>query len=556
VVTRDRPSDQIKRRQHGDCLDVQMSRALKALIVDASERDAALLLRELGRGGYDVKAERVQTRESMTAALENDHWDVVLSDYAMPRFSASAALSLVQSLGLDLPFIIVSGTAGEETAVDAMRAGAHDFMSKSGLTRLLPALERELREAANRVERKKIRDQLTISERMVSVGILTASIAHQINNPLTVMIGNLALAVEDLQKIVTTARHAGATQRSHGSSAGAIDIDWLTAYANDLGAMLRSTQEAAERVRRIARDLKAYSRSDDEVLSGAVDIRTVLDSAIRMAATEIRHRARLKRNYADVPPVGGSESRLGQVFFNLIVNAAQAIPEGHVDRNEIGVTTRLDERGQVVIEISDSGAGIAADQLVHIFDLFFTTKLAGLGTGLGLAICRGIIADLGGTIVVDSRLGVGTVFKVTLAPAGVAVAAPSPVELCIVGARRGRVLAVDDEPALCQTIEHFLGRTHDVTALTIAHDAFDLLLGGERYDVILCDLMMPQMTGMQFHGRLLQLAPDQAARLVFMTGGAFTQAARVYMECAGNRAIDKPFTVPELQQLVQDMLVD
>src|SRR5690242_17479104 len=174
---------------------------LKALIVEDNERDAALLLRELRRGGYEPESERVDTAEALNAALDRQLWDVVFSDYSMPHFTATAALTVVRERGFDTPFIIVSGTIGEETAVEAMRAGANDFMPKGAMARLLPAIDRELREAAARGERKKMREQLMISERMASVGLLSASVAHEINNPLAVIVANLEFALQRFEAL-------------------------------------------------------------------------------------------------------------------------------------------------------------------------------------------------------------------------------------------------------------------------------------------------------------------------------------------------------------------
>ena len=178
-----------------------MPKPLKALIVEDNERDAAMLMRELNRGGYALESERVDTPEALNAALDRQAWDIVFSDYSMPRFSAPAALSLVRDRGFDLPFIIVSGTIGEDTAVEAMRAGANDFMPKGALARLLPAIDRELREARARAERKKMREQLMISERMASVGMLSASVAHEINNPLAVIVANLEFALQRFEAL-------------------------------------------------------------------------------------------------------------------------------------------------------------------------------------------------------------------------------------------------------------------------------------------------------------------------------------------------------------------
>jgi len=178
-----------------------MNRPLRALIVEDVERDAVLVARELARGGFDVSFERVDTPEMMSAALAKQPWDIIISDYSMPSFSGPAALALVKERKLDLPFIIVSGTVGEETAVESIRAGAHDFMAKGKFARLIPAVERELRDAVLRAERTKMQEQLLISDRMASVGTLAAGVAHEINNPLAVLMANLTFAAEDIAEL-------------------------------------------------------------------------------------------------------------------------------------------------------------------------------------------------------------------------------------------------------------------------------------------------------------------------------------------------------------------
>ncbi len=513
-----------------------MTKPLKVLIVEDNEHDAILLLRELRRGGYELDTERVDTPEAMHAALERRPWDVVLSDYAMPRFSAPAALALVKERGIDVPFIIVSGTVGEETAVAAMRAGAHDFMPKGAFARLLPAIERELREAAGRAEHKAMREQLLISERMASVGMLAASVAHEINNPLAVLAANVELVAQGLTLL---------------AEEGGVDARGRLSEARD---QLRDAQEAAERVRQIVRDLKIFSRSADEEQHGPMDVERVLESSIRMASNEIRHRARLVKDFRGVPPADANEARLGQVFLNLIVNAAQAIPEGRQADNEIRISMRPGEDGRIVVEISDTGSGIPPHVLPHIFDPFFSTKPAGVGTGLGLAICRRIIAGFNGDIAVESAPGHGTTFRVVLLAARGAAPQTVAAAPAVAAARRGRVLVVDDEPMLCSVINRILAGAHEVVITTSAAQALARIESGERFDVILSDLMMPDMTGMDLHAALLHAVPEQAGRMIFMTGGAFSPEAAAFLDRAPNPSIEKPFRSAGLRQIVQSRI--
>lgn len=522
-----------------------MSNPLRVLFVEDSERDVELLLLELRGGGWDPQFDRVETADTLRAALGNRSWNIVLSDWNMPEFDARAALAIVKELEPDLPFVIISGTIGEEVAVDAMRAGAHDFMTKDKLARLLPAVERELSEAALRKERRKLQEQLVISDRMASVGTLAAGVAHEVNNPLAALTVNLDFAAQDLTRVVEDAR----TQPTDDSWR-----DWLTRRIGEVADPLRDAREASERVRHIVRDLKIFSRSGDEESHGPVDVRRVLESSVRMAWNEIRHRAHLTKDYSEVPPVQANESRLGQVFLNLIINAAHAIPEGRAEKNEIRIRTAMADGKRVLVEVHDTGVGIAAEHLTRIFDAFFTTKPIGVGTGLGLSICHRIVTSVGGEIAVQSELGRGTAFRLLLPVATVAELVPSERPRVAAPSRRGRILVVDDEPMICGAVRRMLASEHDVVAVARAQEALDRVAAGELFDVILCDLMMPHMTGMDLHAELARVAPEVAGRLVFMTGGAFTATAREFLDQVPNARLEKPFDLGSMRFVVQSLL--
>jgi signal transduction histidine kinase len=525
-----------------------MAQPLRVLMVEDDERDAALMLHELQRSHYEVTYERVDSPLAMAAALDKQPWDIVLSDFTMPHFSAPAALSLVKERALDLPFIIVSGTIGEETAVTSLRAGAHDFLVKGALARLIPAIERERREAGVRAERKKMREQLLISERMASVGILAAGVAHEINNPLAILTTNLELASEQLARLVPlpgpTADAAGRSGASSPPLIGPAEVNQL----------LHDAQEAAERIRLIVRDLGSLSRSNDEERQGPVDLHRVLESAVRMASNEIRHRAQLTRDYGEVPLVRGSEAKLGQVFINLIVNAAHAIPQGRAANNEIRIVTRTDDAGRAVVEVHDTGSGIPQNILPRIFDAFFTTKAVTAGTGLGLAICHRIVTAYGGDLSVESEVGRGSIFRTVLLPAPGEAAAAKSAALEVAHGRRGHILVVDDERMLGVTIQRALAGEHEVMAVTAATEALALLKGGAQFDLILCDLMMPEMSGMDLYAQLNKLAPDQTRKLAFMTGGAFTADASRFLAQISNPSIEKPLRASKLRNLVRGLI--
>ena len=394
-------------------------KSLRALLVEDDENDASLLLRHLRNIGYDVTYQRVDTAPAMVTALQQP-WDLVLSDFSMPLFSAPAALAVLKEQGIDIPFIIISGTIDDEMAVDAMRAGAQDFLVKGQLARLQPAIERELREAAIRGEQRTMHEKLLVSDRMASVGTLAAGVAHEINNPLAALVANLevvALTIAELHK----------DQQRQPAGAGGAAPDGVGARLRELDEPLRDAREAADRVRQIVKDVKIFSRAADSE-QRPVDVHLILESSLRIAWTEIRHRARLRKSYGAIPFVLGNESRLGQVFLNLIVNAAQAIAAGNPADNEISITTKLAADGRVVVEVRDSGSGIPEEVRNKIFDAFFTTKPVGIGTGLGLSICHRLISEMGGAISVESEEGKGSLFRIILLAAGNEAGTPASVD--------------------------------------------------------------------------------------------------------------------------------
>jgi signal transduction histidine kinase len=518
---------------------------LRALVVEDNAHDADLIRLELGGAGRELIFRRVETAEQMAAALA-EPWDVVISDDALPSFDATAAFSMVRERNLDIPFIVVSGRIGDDVAVEAMRIGVHDFLLKGQLRRLGAAVERQLREAGIRAERRRIQEQLLISDRMASVGTLAAGVAHEINNPLAVVLGNLQSMSKDVQQI---ARGLESLQDSVGTMS-TTRIARLQSTAAALADALRDADEAGERVRTIVRDLRVFSRSEGEIRE-AVDVHGVLESSLRMARNEIRHRATVVRRFGDVPRVYANEARLGQVFLNVIVNAAQAIPEGKANENTITIATRrLAE--MVAVEITDTGGGIAPDLLPRIFDVFYTTKALGVGTGLGLAICDRIVTAMNGRIEAESRLGSGTTIRVVLPRArtgrtlGVPIL-PSPLDE---PPPPRSVLAIEDEPAVGRTIQRLL-IPHRVIVVTRAREALARIAAGERFDVILCDVMMPELTGMDFHALLREARPDLADQIIFLSGGAFTPRAREFFERIPNPRIDKPIDAAKLRSLVE-----
>jgi PAS domain S-box-containing protein len=378
-------------------------------------------------------------------------------------------------------------------------------------------------------ERRRLELQLQLADRMASVGTLAAGVAHEINNPLAYVLANVDYALAEL---------------------GGAEHD-----AAEVRRALGEARDGAVRVREIVRDLKAFSRGRDEERE-RVDVRRVLQSAVALAQNEIRHRARLSMELLDVPPVLGSEHRLGQVFLNLLINAAQAIPEGAADANLVNAVTSVGDDGRVAVEITDTGVGIPEEILPRIFDPFFTTKPVGVGTGLGLSIVHGIVSGLGGEIRVRSEPGQGSIFTVLLPPAPpeapAAAPAPGPPARDLPGGTAD-VLVVDDEPLVGRAVSRILSPPHRVTLVAGGAEALARLSDG-RYDVVLCDLMMPGMSGMDLYDRLERTRPEVARRVVFLTGGAFTDAAREFLARVPNARLEKPFEPAVLRAAVAAVL--
>jgi len=381
----------------------------------------------------------------------------------------------------------------------------------------------------NVTELHALRAKLEIAERMVALGTLAAGVAHELNNPLTYVSVNLEL----LQELL--ARESSDNER-----------------ISEAAPLLQEVKEGVQRVRDTVRDLKLFSRSDEQVRE-AIDLRHVLELSIKLAHNEIRHRARLTCDFGATPSVYANEGQLGQVFLNLLVNAAQAITEGAAARNEIRVVARTNSEGDAVVEIHDTGAGLSDDIRTRIFQPFFTTKAVGGGTGLGLAICHGIVASHGGSIEVESAIGKGSIFRVVLPATTDSPRALSSVPPRLAERPTGRFLVIDDEVAIARTYRRLLGANQCVTCLSGA-DALALFKAGERFDAILCDIMMPETSGLEVYEELSRIAPEQTERMIFVTGGAFTDRARLFLASLTNPTIQKPFDSARLFACIERVL--
>ncbi|MBK6531905.1 MAG: PAS domain S-box protein [Deltaproteobacteria bacterium] len=379
--------------------------------------------------------------------------------------------------------------------------------------------------ATDATESAKLRAQLIHSDRLASIGLLAAGVAHEINNPLAYVLPNLERLAEG-----------------------------LASPSPDLAALqdnVRGALDGVRRVQKIVRDLGSFAREarDDTT---ATDVSAAVESALLLAESELRFRARVTRDLTARSRVRANEGRLVQVLLNLVVNAAHAIPEGDAAAHEVKVTTR-DAPGEVRITVSDTGEGIAREHLPRLFDPFFTTKAPGAGSGLGLSVCQSIVSSFGGRIEVDSTRGVGSAFTVVLPAVAATAPAPSapppsapPRERSV----RPRLLLVDDERNVRSVLEALLKGRYDVTPVASVPEARARITESGDWQLILCDLMMPEVTGMDLYDWVEQEHRALASRMVFMTGGAFTARARELLDRLPDRWIEKPFDFEQLMALL------
>jgi signal transduction histidine kinase/CheY-like chemotaxis protein len=382
----------------------------------------------------------------------------------------------------------------------------------------------------NMTQENRNRERLAFSERLASLGTMAAGVAHELNSPLTFVM----LGLEWLERQLTLLEQPSAGPAPKPAA---------------LSERVREVLESAHRIQRIVRDLKGFTRPE-EAHASLIDIPSAIDGALSLAAAELRYRARIEKSYEPSPPVFGNQARLGQVFLNLLVNAAHALPEDRSAENVIRVRSFRAEDGRVAVEISDTGAGISREHLPHLFEPFFTTKPVGHGTGLGLWICHEIVTELGGEIQVESEVGVGSTFRVLL-PLGSPRSSPStPPPPPTPSPPRARILVIDDEPNLAMTLAHLLDE-HTVEVALGGANALEKLTEDAEFDLILCDLMMPGTNGMDVYASATASFPFLASRFVFMTGGAFTPRAKAFLAETSLPRLEKPFRIEAVTALLE-----
>jgi signal transduction histidine kinase/ActR/RegA family two-component response regulator len=377
------------------------------------------------------------------------------------------------------------------------------------------------------------------SEKLASIGMLAAGVAHEINNPASFVLANVETLAGMLRSVDETLR-AARVYEGHAK---------LATQLFDAMTVVQESKEGMARIHRIARDLHSFSRVDDDA-TALSDVNAAVDSALTMLRSELRYRATVERSLRATQPVRASAARLAQVFLNLLVNAAHALADLHPRRNRLYVRSR-DEAGQVIVEIEDNGPGIPAEIMPRIFESFFTTKPPEIGTGLGLPISLDIVRRAGGDLVAESEPGRGAVFRVVLPAAAGVPAVKTRTVPQLKAIQRRRVLAIDDEALLLKAFQRMLISHHDIETKLGAREALRYFGQDRRFDAVLCDLQMPDMSGVELYMTVKQQWPSLAERFIFITGGAFSPEARRFLEDPTITCINKPFQLRELLELIE-----
>jgi two-component system, cell cycle sensor histidine kinase and response regulator CckA len=513
-----------------------MKTPLHVLHLEDDSNDAALVQSELDSGGIACVTTRVQTRADFLAALEGGGIDLVLSDFTLPGFDGLSAVEIVHDRWPALPLIMVSGTLGEERAIDSLKCGATDYIVKGRLGRLVPAVRRAMQEVDARAERKLLEAQFIEGQKMDVVGQLIGGVAHDFNNILAIIIGCNDMITLDLgannpvRKYNEDIRHAA--ERAVG-------------LIRQLLVFIRK-----ETVQPVVLDLNAVMADQNNML------RRLIDENIEMTLVPGKHLGHVKADPGYV----------AQVLMNLVINARDAMPNGgkltiaagnfHLDENYARAHPDVRPGDHVMLSVSDTGTGMTDEVKAHLFEAFFTTKPLGKGTGLGLATCQTIVQQSGGHIGVYSEVGHGTTFKIYFPRVDQPlVGTPLPFHLGLLPHGTETLLVVEDEPSVRNLAGKVLAaQGYEVLSASNGQDALHVAHGhqGAPIRLVVTDVVMPLMGGKMMAEWLKTTCPD--LKILFTSGYTDETVVRHGVLEAGIEFLPKPYTPATLAHKVRELL--
>ena len=510
-----------------------MPTPLRVLFIEDSEDDATLQVRLLRQAGFDVAYTRVQSAEELKTALRRP-WDIVISDYSMPHFSGTEALKVVREKGVDVPFIFVSGTIGEDAAVAALKVGAQDYLMKSNLGRLIPSVQRELRESDERKQRRQLEEQVHQLQRFEAIGRLAGGVAHDFNNVIGAIMG--------WAEIGANAAHPG----------------------SELQDKFLKIRSQADRASGLTRQLLAFARRQT-LQPCNTSLNELAKETISLLRNVIGERIEIQLQLAEnLDVIWADPGQIEQVLMNLSLNARDAMPGGGrllVETENVRVGEDYQRLhpyavpgNYVLLRVLDTGVGMDGETMAHIFEPFFTTKESGQGTGLGLATVYGIVKQHKGFIDVDSAPGQGTAFRVYLPLGnGPAEVSDKPVVFTMRGGSECVLLAEDNDDLrdAAQEILQSLGYR-----VVTAKDGAEALRVFEQenhaIDLVFLDVVMPKLNGPDAY---LQMAALKPGLPVLFTTGYASEVSLVPMKTREPATVlQKPYGSQYLAQKLREKL--
>ena len=519
-----------------------MKTPLRLLHLEDDPVDAELITTTLMEGNIPCQTQLVDTRQAFVTALKEGRMDLILADYSIPGFDGMTALTLARQHCPDVPFLFVSATIGEELAIDAMHQGATDYVLKQRLGRLVPSVQRALRELDDRAERKRAEEALRQSEKqfrhsqkMEAVGRLAGGIAHDFNNLLTVIMGYSQVLLKELGP------------------------------QHPLRGKTEETLKAGEKAATLIRQLLTFSSKqslDPKILSLNTAVTSLESLLRRLIGEDIQLVTKLD-------PTNGrlraDQAQLEQVLANLVVNARDAMPKGgtltietaqvELTRSPVYQVTPLPPGNYVRLSVSDTGCGMDRKTQSHIFEPFFTTKEEGKGTGLGLSTVFGIVTQSGGAIDVTSRVGHGTRFDLYFPSVESDILTTAPTQP-LGQPQKGTetILLVEDEPSVRTLIRDEL-RKLGYRVIEAKNGVEACLLATQQtgsLQLLLTDVVMPGMGGRELAQHLSVIKPD--LRTLFISGYMDDVGIMAGQEEGTSSFLQKPFTPEVLARAVRTLL--
>ena len=524
-----------------------MTTPLRVLFIEDSKNDCDLLLKHLSDNDYQPTFERVENELGMTAALDKTVFDIVLCDHNLPTFDVFQALSISKIRLPSVPFIVVSGSVREDELITTLQAGAKDYVPKNNLTRLIPAIRRELAEAkthaAHRLveaELKQKEMELRQAQKLEAVGQLAGGVAHDFNNILSVILMQAEASLESINE----------------------KPEFRQAH-EDICNSFEQIKKAGERAANLTRQLLAFSRKQviqPQILNINELVRDMEQMLRRVIQENITLNFYLDK---DCKKIRADRGHFEQIIMNLVVNSRDALSTGgkltiktenSFIGEEVAQKTHTKPGPYVLLQVTDTGCGMSEETQRHMFDPFFTTKGVGKGTGLGLSTVYGIVKQNKGLIFVESKIDAGTTFKIYFQQAD--EGAPGAIEKSQIASAKGKetILIVEDQPEM----RKILGETLAKEGYTIfdADDGIEALKilksSKSPIDLVITDVVMPNMGGRELSEKSKDLKFD--SKFLFLSGYTEDVLLQQGINSGQSHFLEKPFALKVLHNKVRNIL--